>query len=113
MRSLVERPWLGNIRELQQILRRLVYRCEDGGVIDSSMLEIPQERVADGQSDELSFSLELKAHRRALEIRLIREALGRAQGLQTRAAKQLGISRNSLADKIKRYGLDTEDFRPD
>jgi two-component system NtrC family response regulator len=40
-----------------------------------------------------------------VETRLIREALARAGGNRTQAAKLLGISRNGLAIKIDRLGL--------
>ena len=51
-------------------------------------------------------SLELQAHVDALENRLIAEALARTQGNRTEAAKLLGISRNGLALKMARLGLD-------
>ncbi|MDO6749714.1 helix-turn-helix domain-containing protein, partial [Gilvimarinus sp. 1_MG-2023] len=42
---------------------------------------------------------------RALEIRLIGQALLQCSGNRTRAARQLGISRQGLIKKIERYGL--------
>lgn len=40
-----------------------------------------------------------------LERRMIREALARADSVQTRAAEMLGISERVLRYKIKKYGL--------
>jgi len=40
-----------------------------------------------------------------LERRMIREALGKADGTQTRAAELLGISERVLRYKLKKYGL--------
>jgi len=40
-----------------------------------------------------------------LERRMIREALDRADGVQTRAAEILGISERVLRYKLKKYGL--------
>ncbi|MFZ1057708.1 MAG: helix-turn-helix domain-containing protein, partial [Candidatus Rokuibacteriota bacterium] len=40
-----------------------------------------------------------------LERRMIREALARADGVQTRAAEILGVSERVLRYKLKKYGL--------
>jgi len=42
----------------------------------------------------------------ATEIALIRAALTRAQGNRTEAARALGISRQALYDRLRRYGLE-------
>ena len=47
----------------------------------------------------------LEAAVEALERRMIREALARASGTQTRAAELLGISERVLRYKLKKYGL--------
>ena len=51
-------------------------------------------------------SLELQRHVDALEERLIKEALARTGGNRTEAARLLRISRNGLALKMTRLGLD-------
>ena len=45
------------------------------------------------------------AETRALEERRLREALDRAHGNKTRAARSLGLSRQGLLKKLRRYGL--------
>ena len=42
----------------------------------------------------------------SIERRAIEEALHRWEGNRTRAAEELGISRRTLLNKIKQYGLD-------
>ena len=49
--------------------------------------------------------LDLEPRVRALEAELIREALRRAGGKVTHAAKLLGLSRNGLTKKMKRLGI--------
>ncbi|HEY6867895.1 MAG TPA: helix-turn-helix domain-containing protein, partial [Candidatus Eisenbacteria bacterium] len=46
------------------------------------------------------------AETRALEERRLREALERTRGNKSRAARVLGLSRQGLLKKIRRYGLD-------
>jgi transcriptional regulator with AAA-type ATPase domain len=106
LRALLDHSWPGNVRELQHEVRRLVYLCPAGGAIDSAMIP---PRIAAGAGtgpSEAAAGLDLKAHTDALERRLIAEALAAAAGNRTRAARALGISRNGLAIKMERLGLD-------
>ena len=110
LRHLTEYPWPGNVRELHHEMMRLVYLCPYGGVIDSTM--IPDHILAPPAPDERSggeapaSSLDLRTRTEALERRLIRLALLRAGGNQSHAARLLGLSRNGLANRLKRLGID-------
>lgn len=53
-----------------------------------------------------SESLDFNAEVRRFEVDLIRQALTRTAGHQTRAARLLGIKLTTLHDKIKRYDID-------
>jgi DNA-binding NtrC family response regulator len=108
MEALVSYAWPGNVRELEHEVRRLVYLCPEGEPIESAMLSpalrstlapaaAAEEAPADG--------LPLEAAIEQLERRLIREALARAGGNRSEAARRLGISRNGLALKMQRLGL--------
>ncbi len=55
--------------------------------------------------------LHLESHLQSLEKDLLREALRRAHGRQNRAAELLGISRNGLARRLQRLGIDYRSFR--
>jgi two-component system response regulator AtoC len=61
--------------------------------------------VPEGGPEPALDTLELAAHVKAVEKRLIHAALGQAGGNRTRAAKLLGISRNGLAIKMEQLGL--------
>ena len=105
LRTLTEYAWPGNVRELQHEVRRLVYLCPPGEAIESSMLSehiLAAPRDADGQPPA---SLQLDANVDRLERRLIREALARAGGNRSQAARLLGLSRNGLANKMQRLGI--------
>jgi len=97
----------GNLPELENVVRRLVYLCPNGKPIDETML--PEEvRLAKikGVRPETVSELNLERLVAATERSAIREALGRSEGNKSEAARQLGLSRNGLNMKMKRLGLD-------
>jgi transcriptional regulator with AAA-type ATPase domain len=107
LRTLSEYPWPGNVRELEHEVRRLVYMCPDGDAIDSTMLSghigAPGAEPAEPAGEA---SLDLEPRVQQLEEKLIRQALARAGGNRTVAAKLLGVSRNGLAIKMRRLGIE-------
>jgi transcriptional regulator with AAA-type ATPase domain len=103
--ALMDYDWPGNVRELDHELQRLFHACPAGEAIEFGMLaegmRLPRPRAGLPEDG----SLELHRHVDALEERLIQEALRRAGGNRSEAAKTLGISRNGLALKMTRLGL--------
>lgn len=92
--------WPGNIRELQNILASLAVRCAKRGVIGPEALPPHVTEVsAEGER-------QLEPARRAFERTFVRAALARAGGRRTRAADELGVSRQGLAKLVARLGLD-------
>ena len=52
--------------------------------------------------------LDLRDHMAQIELRLIREALERTEGVVAHAAQLLGLRRTTLAEKMRKYGIDRE-----
>jgi DNA-binding NtrC family response regulator len=94
--AMLEYPWPGNVRELRNIIERAVLLGE-GPVIRRRDLRF--ETAADGAEDESMLTL------RELERRHIERVLGETGGKVEQAARRLGISRSSLYQKLKEYGL--------
>jgi DNA-binding NtrC family response regulator len=94
--------WPGNIRELRHVIERACDAAGDGPMtldhLPAEMLEAP----AVGAEGTLTRRPTLDE----VERRYIAATLKHARGNQTDAAKLLGISRKSLWEKRKRYGLD-------
>ncbi len=89
-------PWPGNVRELANRVKRAVIMA-DGRVITASDLDLADLRdteVGDGDTT-------LRNARERLERQLVQEAIARAQGNMSRAARALGVSRPTLYHLIK------------
>ena len=90
-------PWPGNIRELQNRVKRAVI-LSDGPRITARDLDLPEP---DGAAEDL----DLRRQREGLEIALMRRALARCDGNIAAAARLLGISRPTLYDLMRQHGL--------
>jgi len=102
--ALSDQPWLGNVRELENILERALVLV-DGPTIDLAFLEtVMNVRPALPTSEPLD-ELSIKKATRELEATLIARALGVTQGNRTNAAKLLEISHRALLYKMKEYGI--------
>ncbi|GGE20494.1 PEP-CTERM-box response regulator transcription factor [Polymorphobacter glacialis] len=91
-------PWPGNVRELENRLKRAVIMAE------SSRLTAVDLDLG-GMADDSTLSL--KAAREAADRIAIRKVLARTENNMSSAAKILGVSRPTLYDLIKQYGLET------
>ena len=94
-----EYPWPGNVRELRSRIKRAVVMADDARI-----------KPDDFDLSANTTLLTLKEAREQLEQRLVGEALERHRGNITKTAKQLGITRPTLHDLMKKYGILKEDF---
>ncbi|OLU32762.1 hypothetical protein BVH03_06635 [Pseudomonas sp. PA15(2017)] len=96
--ALTDYAWPGNIRELINLVERLVVTCTGEAV---ELFDLPEEmRVS--TADAGNESLPLRKQVEQLERRMIRKAL--VQHKTTReAAKALGLSQATLVQKMKRW----------
>ncbi|HVY99805.1 MAG TPA: sigma-54 dependent transcriptional regulator [Dongiaceae bacterium] len=101
----------GNIRELENEVRRMVAMASDGGFITAKHLSPAigalEPRVAKPPAATDLPGETLKDKVEALEKELVKSALTRHRWNQSETARELGLSRVGLANKIKRYGLDS------
>jgi two-component system NtrC family response regulator len=89
--------WPGNIRELENRLKRAVIMA-DGKFVSAEDLDL-------AAPDETALAVNLKAAREEADRRAIRKALAQTDNNISGAAKLLGISRPTLYDLLKQYGL--------
>jgi two-component system response regulator HupR/HoxA len=101
----------GNVRELENEIRRMVAMADEGGYLTTKHLsaEIAASKRPRRNGAETGFSLAgstLKEKVESLEEELVKTSLKRHRWNQSEAARELGLSRVGLANKIKRYGID-------
>ncbi|HXU08845.1 MAG TPA: helix-turn-helix domain-containing protein, partial [Blastocatellia bacterium] len=116
-------PWPGNVRELRNVIERVMI-LEDGDLITTDYL--PRGFGADGAAPRAEAATPAKTEAPAqgvsrhvdianrfrlppegvvlddVEMSLVRQALERSNGNQTRAAELLGISRDQLRYRLKK-----------
>ncbi len=103
---LLNYPWYGNAREVRNVVERICI-LEDTDIIYPEHL--PSEIIDHlDEVSESSSSIDLPSDGLSLknvERDLIAQALKKADGNQTKAAKLLGISRDALRYKMQKFGL--------
>jgi DNA-binding NtrC family response regulator len=118
LQSLRSYTWPGNIRQLENILERMVLMCE-GTVL--TVHDLPEElfspldqelrnelaELSPGSSPSSNPSLRqiVRKQTQSLERNLIDKALEETAGNVTRAAEKLGLSRKGLQLKMKELGI--------
>lgn len=111
MKTLEQYEWPGNVRQLENEIERAVTLVEDGTFIKSSDFSDEVSRFMDNRKtiNLLSNRVSLKDALEDLERRMILESMEALEWNQTQAAKELGISRQGLIQKLKRYNLYKEE----
>jgi DNA-binding NtrC family response regulator len=107
MQKLVRYEWPGNVRELENVIERSMVLCT-GTQLDAADIKLDDARRARGANgggdDFLPPGVTLEQH----EQNIIREALRRANGNKSMAARMLGLTRNALRYRLAQMGMDTE-----
>ncbi|HEX6791467.1 MAG TPA: sigma 54-interacting transcriptional regulator [Candidatus Krumholzibacteria bacterium] len=105
-RVLLEKRWDGNVRELENLMEWAIAFRDEHGIIHADALQRPSRRVdAAVAADDAVGSLREVMER--FEARVIRDALARNDSNVSSTAKALGLSRQMLHEKIKKYGIVT------
>ena len=100
--ALATYQWPGNVRELQNVLAALAVRTPRRGVVPVTAL--PSGFCEINRSHEQA--CRLAAARRVFDGQFVRAALVRTGGHRSRAAHELGLTRQGLAKLMTRLGID-------
>ena len=106
MELLLNYDWPGNIRELENLVQRLVVLKGEGIILPE---DLPEKIRGNGHLHSFFHfdgeKLNLNEAVTNLERYLITEALRRTNGVKSKAAKLLGIKRTTLLHKMKKNGI--------
>ncbi len=105
MQMLVNYYWPGNVRELQNIVERAA-ALAPGPVLETGdiHLDAPRSKSTNSGNNFLPEGMTLEQW----EDEMIREALRRANGNKSQAARLLGLSRNALRYRLTKIGIADE-----
>lgn len=93
--KLMAYPWYGNIRELEHTIEKAVI-ISDGGMLKPDSFTFQKKNTA---ARKTVTTLE------EMEKEMIRKAIGKFEGNLSTVAAELGISRQTLYNKMKRYDI--------
>jgi two-component system response regulator AtoC len=98
-------PWVGNARELGNVIGRGVALADDGEIRLEHLQLSGAEPAAAAPATAPEEPSAFRAQVEETERRAIVAALADTGGNQSRAARELGISRRCLITRMERYGL--------
>jgi len=93
--KLKKNPWYGNIRELQHTMEKAVILSEGDKLHSSDFMLLDNDVTFQNQTETLE----------DMELKMIISTLKKNNFNQNISAEQLGITRQTLYNKIKKYGL--------
>lgn len=94
-KRLAQHPWYGNIRELEHAIEKAVIICDDGR-IPAELFPLPPKA---GMPEKAASTLE------EMELKMIQKTLDGCNGNLSAVAARLGITRQTLYNKMKKFGL--------
>ena len=99
IRLIEKYAWPGNIRELENSIRRATLMAEGAQILGSDL------GLKNVENSDIGTSLELRLIRGAAEKMAVISALGRVNGNMVKTAELLGVSRPTLYDLMNRFNL--------
>jgi len=115
--ALVERlsaaDWPGNVRQLENVVARMVALSGGGEIGAESFLDTaspvrPPEPPDASPEASSTAGRTLREQVEALERQVITRTMTAARGNQSEAARRLGISRNTLTERLRRYEIEAD-----
>ena len=104
LERLMSYHWPGNVRELENVIERSMV-LSNGPILEAS--DIKLDTAPRAKSDELGSFLPEGTTLDEYERSIIREALRRANGNKSQAARLLGLTRNALRYRLTQMGIES------
>lgn len=101
---LADHGWPGNVREVRNVVERAMV-LEDTNVIQATSLALDQGLLHESPVEELTVAAAGVSSLEDVERAMLESALEKCSGNQTQAAKMLGVSRDTLRYRIKKFEI--------
>lgn len=108
MEVLMRHEFPGNVRELENIIEYCFVLCHNGFI---EIRHLPEDLKLRGGSPARFIDEDSVSQLQQGEAHTIQIALSRNKGHQGRTAEELGISRTTLWRKLKKHGINPDDFK--
>jgi len=109
MTLLQSQSWPGNVRELKNAVERAAILVDEG-LVGPQQLNLsrpaPSRVVPAGAEEEIEGLTLTSWSLRSMEEHVIRRALVAFEGNRSQVARELGINRTTLYNKLRAYGID-------
>ena len=105
LRCLEGHPFPGNVRELENEIRRAIAMAAEGEVLAVEHLSEKLRIASSSPESPVASKGTLRERVEALERTLLTRMIEKHKGNKTRLAAELGLSRYGLSKKLQRYGL--------
>ena len=92
--------WPGNIRELRNVIERLVIMCPNDSITPNYL----PENIVDSRPKESFITIPIGTSLKMVEKNLILKTLSAVDNNKSKAAHLLGLSRKALYNKLERFG---------
>lgn len=97
--------WTGNVRELRNLMERIVILSEKAVVTRQDLLSFHQQPSPSLRIESHTIQPSLPKEKENMEKQRIMDALGQTNGNKSAAAKILGISRVTLYNKLEKFDI--------
>ncbi len=113
MARLTEYQWKGNIRELRNVVERMIILSAGDVIQENELPEGIVENETGGYVKNISFEKTLKEVKEEVERAHILHVMQKCDWNVTRAANDLGIERTNLHKKLKYYSIESDKIADD
>lgn len=102
--------WPGNVRELENVLER-AYLFSPRQVIDGIGINVDEEATPTRSADTGDLRIRKQRAAQEIEAKVLQEALFKHDGNVSAVAKEIGISRRAVHQKLKSYHIEAAGYR--
>ncbi len=107
--------WKGNVRELENLIRRAIIRCEGNTIMEIDLPGLESQTEAEAiespSTTSLSYKRYLEQVTRDAEQKFLLRALKECRGNLNQVARMMNVDRKTVYRKIDEYKLDTRQFK--